>query len=146
VRWTDRVPGAVLIAVGLAVGLEATGFDVAFLTDPVGPTALPLLAAAALVMAGVHSVRRPDAEIRWPAGGALTRMAAGSAVLLVYGIVLPWIGFLISTTVVVAALSRLFGAALVGSVSAAVALTLGLWVVFVRVLSLPLPVGDLWMR
>jgi len=144
--WTHRVPGGVLIAVGLAVALEATGFEVAFLTDPVGPKALPLLAAAALVLAGAHHARRPDAEARWPAGGTLVRMGAGSVALLVYGIVLPWLGFLISTTAVVAALSHLFGAPPKRSVSAALALTLGLWVVFVRLLALPLPVGDLWMR
>jgi putative tricarboxylic transport membrane protein len=76
----------------------------------------------------------------------LVRMGVGSAALLVYGIVLPWIGFPISTTLVVAALSHLFGAALVRSIPAAAVLTAGLWVVFVRFLALPLPVGELWMR
>jgi putative tricarboxylic transport membrane protein len=134
------------MAVGLAIGLVATGFDVAFLTDPVGPKALPWVAAAALVLAGVHHARRPDRETRWPARSRLVRMGAGGAVLLVYGIMLPWIGFLLSTTLVVAALSHLFGAAPRRSVPAALALTVGLWVVFVRVLALPLPVGELWMR
>jgi putative tricarboxylic transport membrane protein len=144
-RGTGRIPGLVLIAVGLAIGLVATGFDVAFLTDPVGPKALPWLAAAALVLAGIHQARHPD-DTRWPTRGTLVRMGFGSAALLVYGLVLPWLGFLLSTTVVVAALSHLFGAPPRRSVPAALTLTVGLWVVFVRVLALPLPIGDLWMR
>jgi putative tricarboxylic transport membrane protein len=139
------VPGLVLIAVGLAIGIVATGFDVAFLTDPVGPKALPWLAAAALVLAGLHQTRRP-AETGWPVGGTLGRLAVGASVLLVYGTVMPWLGFLLSTTAVVAALSHLFGAHPKRGLPAALVLTAGLWVVFVRVLALPLPVGDLWMR
>ena len=144
--WVDRVPGVVLIAVGVAIGLEATGFDVVFLTDPVGPKALPFVAAVGLVLAGAHHARRPAGGTRWPERSTLARMALGSAALIVYGLVLPWIGFLFSTTAVVAALSHLFGASPRRGIPAAVALTVGLWVVFVRVLALPLPVGDLWMR
>jgi putative tricarboxylic transport membrane protein len=136
----------VLIVVGLAIGLVATGFDVAFLTDPVGPKALPWVAAAALVVAGIHQTRRPGGGAHWPERRTLVRMGVGSAALLVYGVVLPLIGFPISTTLVVAALSHLFGAALVRSIPAAAVLTAGLWVVFVRFLALPLPVGELWMR
>lgn len=144
--WTDRIPGAVLIAVGALIGLEATGFDVAFLTDPVGPKALPLVAAVGLVLAGAQQARRPFVGMRWPERATLVRMGLGSAALIVYGLALPWLGFLLSTTAVVAALSLLFGAAPKRSVPAALALTVALWIVFVRVLALPLPVGDLWMR
>jgi putative tricarboxylic transport membrane protein len=144
--WAGRIPGALLVAVGLAIGLVSIGFDVAFLTDPVGPKALPLLAAAALVLAGALQARRPEGNTRWPAGPTLRRMGLGSAALLVYGLVLPWLGFLISTTAVVAALSHLFGAVPKRSIPAALALTVGLWAVFVRMLALPLPAGDLWMR
>ena len=33
----DRVPGLLLAVMGAAAGLEATTFDVTFMTDPVGP-------------------------------------------------------------------------------------------------------------
>ena len=46
---TDRVSGIVLATLGVAVGAEATTFDVLFLTDPVGPKALPLLSAVIFV-------------------------------------------------------------------------------------------------
>ncbi len=144
--WTDRVPGVVLTGVGLAIGLEATGFDVAFLTDPVGPKALPFVAAVGLVLAGAHQARRPVGGTRWPERATLARMGLGSAALIVYGLALPWLGFLISTTAVVASLSHLFGASPRRGLPAALALTVGLWIVFVRVLALPLPFGDLWMR
>jgi putative tricarboxylic transport membrane protein len=144
--WSARVPGVALVALGLAIGIEALGFGVAFLTDPVGPKALPWLAAAALVLAGCRLALRADTATPWPAGAVLTRMGLATGGLLLYGIVLPWLGFLLSTTLVVAALSHLFGAAPRHSLPAAAGLTVALWLLFARALALPLPIGDLWMR
>jgi putative tricarboxylic transport membrane protein len=144
--WPQRIPGALLILLGAAAGLEATTFDVAFLTDPVGPKALPFVVAVALLLAGVHEIRRPNASTRWPEPARLVRMGLASTALVAYALVLPWLGFLLSTTLVVAALSHLFGAAPRHGVPAAAALAFALWFLFVWLLALPLPVGELWMR
>ena len=56
------------------------------------------------------------------------------------------LGFVLSTTLVVAALSHLYGARPGRGVTAALLLSIGLWLLFVRVLALPLPVGSLWIR
>ena len=143
--WPDRIPGLVLVVLGLAAGLEATTFDVAFLSDPVGPKALPYLVAIALLLSGIHQARRPDPGTRWPERAALVRMGLASSAFLSYALVLPWLGFLLSTTLVVAALSHLFDAAPRRGVPAAAALAFALWLLFVWVLALPLPVGRLWM-
>ncbi len=144
-RWPERIPGLVLIVLGAAAAIEATTFDVAFLSDPIGPKALPYLVAVGLVMSGIHQARRPEPGTRWPERPALTRMALASAAFLGYAIALPWLGFLLSTTLVVAALSHLFDAAPRRGVPAAAALAFALWLLFVWVLALPLPVGRLWM-
>jgi putative tricarboxylic transport membrane protein len=143
--WAERVPGLVLIVLGAATGIEATTFDVAFLSDPIGPKALPYLVAVALVVSGIHQTRRPEPGTRWPERPALMRMALASTAFLGYAIALPWLGFLLSTTLVVAALSHLFFAEPRRSVPAAAALAFVLWLLFVWVLALPLPVGRLWM-
>ena len=142
--WPDRIPGLVLVVLGLAAGLEATTFDVAFLSDPVGPKALPYLVSVALVLSGIHQARRPEPGIRWPERAALVRMALATSAFLGYAVLLPWLGFLLSTTLVVAALSHLFFAPPRRSVPAAAGLAFVLWLLFVWVLGLPLPVGRLW--
>jgi putative tricarboxylic transport membrane protein len=142
----DRIAGAVVLVAGVATALEATTFNVAFLTDPVGPKALPFVVAATLVVAGASMLLRPRPSAELPTASAAVRMAGAAAAFLAYSAVLPWIGFYLSTTLVVAALAVLYRGPLKGGLLAGLALATVLWLLFVRLLALPLPVGDLWMR
>lgn len=142
----DRISGACLVALGLAVGAEASTFEVAFLTDPVGPKALPYLAAAIFVGAGALLLVRPGPPPAWPGGRVLGRIAGATAVFLLYGLVLRPLGFTLATTLAVGTLSGLFGGPLRKSFAAALALSVALWYLFVWVLGLPLPLGALWTR
>ncbi len=141
---TDRAAGAVLGLLGLAVALEATTFDVLFLTDPVGPKAIPMLAAAILVGSGAALVARPGSGGAWPGHGILLRMAGAIAAFGVYAAILAPLGFVLSTTATVASLSMLFGGPWRRSVGAAAALAVVLWYLFVWLLGLPLPLGAVW--
>ena len=142
----DRIAGALLVAAGVATGLEATTFDVAFMTDPVGPKALPFLVAVTFVCAGFTSLARPRAEVGLPERPIALRMAAAAAAFIVYSAVLPWLGFFTATTLVVVALALLYRGPLGLSLVSALVLSGVLWLLFVRALSLPLPVGELWIR
>ena len=75
---TDRSAGAVLMGVGAAVALEASTFDVLFLTDPVGPKAMPYLVAALLVGTGLALALRPGPDPPWPDRKTLIRMGGAS--------------------------------------------------------------------
>lgn len=157
-RWT----GVALILFGLAIGIEATTFDVAFLTDPIGPKALPWLVAAILIGAGLHAVVGPTwgsgspvsseppvidpSAVRRPKRAIPARVAAATAAFLLYALALPWMGFFLSTSLVMGALSGLFGAPPFKAAAAAASLSAALWLLFVYGLSLPLPLGDLWIR
>jgi putative tricarboxylic transport membrane protein len=126
--------------------MEASTFEVAFLTDPVGPKALPYLAAVVFLAAGARLVLRPDDAPSWPARAVGLRMVGAVGAFVVYALTLAPFGFWLSTTVVMGLLSGLFGGPArrgwaVGAVFAA-----ALWVLFVNVLGLPLPVGALWTR
>ena len=143
---TDRVSGVLLTAAGLAMALEASTFDVGFLTDPVGPKALPFLAGAIFVVAGLRLAARPGPEPAWPARTTLTKMALGVLAFLAYAAFMPSLGFFVSTTLVMTALSVLFGGGKRQSVLAAASLSGVLWYLFVWGLSLPLPLGSLWTR
>lgn len=142
----DRIAGGLLVLAGVATGTEATTFDVAFMTDPVGPKALPLLVAVTLVLAGLRLVVRPRPSVDLPGAATLRTMGLAAAALITYGVLLPWAGFFVSTSLVVTALGMLFGGPRMGSVAAGIALSSALWLLFVGLLSLPLPIGDLWIR
>lgn len=142
----DRIAGSVLVVAGVATALEATTFDVAFMTDPVGPKALPLLVAAMMLLAGVRTLARPREEVALPPGPVALRMGGAALAFLAYAAILPWIGFFLATTLVVAALAVLYRGPVQGSVTAGLTLAAALWLLFVRILALPLPVGDLWIR
>lgn len=141
-----RIAGAVLLALGTAAAVETSTFDVAFLTDPVGPKALPLVGAAILVGTGLTLLLRPAREGVWPSLPAMGRMAGAVAVFLLYALALEPAGFTLATTGATAALSLLFGGPWRRSVAAALVLSVVLWYLFVWVLGLPLPLGLLWTR
>jgi putative tricarboxylic transport membrane protein len=141
-----RVPGLLLTLAGAGIGLEATTFEVRFMTDPVGPKALPYLVALMLLLAGAKGLVRPDPASSWPARATVPKLAAATVAFLTYSVALTSLGFFLSTTLVVAALSHLYGAPVRHGVPAAALLSGALWLLFVHLLALPLPVGTLWMR
>ncbi len=141
---TDRFAGGVLVALGVGVALEASTFDVAFLTDPVGPKALPLLSAAIFFTAGMILLVRGGEPRVWPTGAVLLRMGAAAAVFGGYALLLAPLGFVVATTAAVGALSMLFGGPWRKSLGSAATLSVVLWYLFVWALGLPLPLGALW--
>ena len=132
--------------VGALVGVEATTFDVGFLTDPVGPKALPFLVAGMLLVSGVGTFVHPAPAGHAPGHPAALRMAAAVVAFLLYAVALPWLGFFLSTSLVVATLGFLFGGRPAQSCAFAVLLSTVLWLLFGSALALPLPIGDLWVR
>ena len=143
---SDRRAGVVIALVGIAIGLEASTFDVVFMTDPVGPKALPYLVATIMLLGGASIAARPHMSPQWPGRALQLRLAAAVGAFLTYPIGLPVIGFFLSTTLVVAVLSLLYGGPPKKSWVAAASLTAVIWLLFVEVLQLPLPIGSLWIR
>ena len=142
----DRWAGGVLVLLAVAVAAEASTFDVAFLTDPVGPKALPWLAAALLLTTGGRIALRPGPAGDWPERGPALRMVGAVAALLAYAALLAPLGFFTATTGAMTVLSLLFGAPPRKALGAAAGLAALMWVGFVYVLGLPLPLGALWTR
>lgn len=140
----DRLVGAALVVLAVAAGLEALTFRVEFLTDPVGPRAIPLLAAGLLAAAGIAILRRPAAGGEWRGAAPWRGLALAVLSLLAYAVLLAPLGFLLATTLEVAFLSRLFGGRPWRSLLAAVGFTVALYVLFVYGLALSLPAGRLF--
>jgi putative tricarboxylic transport membrane protein len=142
---SDRVSGFALMAVAAAIAIEARTFDVRFLTDPLGPKALPLFVAGLVGVGGLLLVARPDTEPVWPAGRTWIRLAAALASFSLYAVLLAPLGFLVSTTLVVTALSLVFAGPLWRSLASAVILSGVMYLVFVYGLGLSLPLGTLFL-
>jgi putative tricarboxylic transport membrane protein len=104
------------------------------------------LVALTLAGAGARMLAKPRAAVTLPSRTATVRMAWAALAFLAYSALLPWIGFFLSTTLVVAVLAVLYRGPRVGSLVTGLVLTSSLWLLFVRLLALPLPVGDLWTR
>lgn len=143
-RAGDRVAGAALVALALGAAFEARTFTVGFLTDPVGPRAIPLVAAALLGAAGVAILRQPATGGGWPGPGRWRGLALAALSLLAYAALLAPLGFVLATTLEVAFLSRLFGGRPWRSLLAALGFTVVLYVLFVHGLALSLPTGRLF--
>ena len=157
----------VAILLALAALSEAFGYRVRFLTDPLGPRGLPILASALVLIAGLLLAVRPDAgdpgggpppeqpdpnpgqPAEGPDGegvpdaGPLGALAV-AGLLFGYSVVLPWIGFVAGTTLVLTGLARVFRARWLPGLVAGLVLSLGLWFLFGAGLGISLPVGTLW--
>jgi hypothetical protein len=101
VRRRDLAAAAVLLAFGLFAIIQALGLRFGTLAAP-GPGFVPLCLAMALCLAGigliVETLRGTQAVTVTATAGARHFAVAGTLVsLLVYALVLEWLGFLLAT-------------------------------------------------
>ncbi len=141
----DRAAGGALVALGLAVAWQARTFEVDFLTDPLGPKALPLLAAFLVGAGGIGMVLRPGEAPAWPGRRGLALVGLALASFVVYAAALPATGFLLTTTLEIGFLSVLFGGRPLRSFVSAGAFSAALYLLFVNALGLSLPIGSLFL-
>ena len=141
----DRIAGGVACATALAVAVAATRFRVGFYTDPLGPGALPYLAAALIGAGGLALVARPGGGSARPSVVVARRMAIVFASLMAYAWLLDLFGFLLSTVAILVILSRTFGGPLLRSVFLSALYVGALYLVFAVLLGLSLPVGSLFL-
>lgn len=141
---TDRVTGAVLVALALIYGLHAGSFHPLMASDYLGPSAWPLVLAALLGAFGLYFMFRPEPTESWPPRAVFFREIALIALLVAYSLILEQIGFLAATLLGVWGLGILLGgkwwqAGLSGAIT-----SLTLFIVFNSLLGLPLPIGAIF--
>ena len=139
---SDRLTGLVLLALAVAYGLAASGYQ-AMIGDPLGPAVFPLALAVPLGALSLYLIVRPDAEPDWPRGRALLKQGLALVTFVAYAYLLEPLGFLVSTFLTVMVLGWLLGARLWQAGAAGVAIAVVLFVLFDSLLGLPLPSGVL---
>lgn len=142
---SDRVSGLALALLAVLVVLEARTYTVGFLTDPLGPRAVPFLVALFLLASGIWLASKPGAHAVWPPAAVWRRLGFAVVALVVYAVLIDSLGFFITTTLTVTTLSVTFGGRTKQSVLAAALFTVTVYVLFVYLLGIPLPIGDLFL-
>jgi putative tricarboxylic transport membrane protein len=140
---TDRVLGVALATLGGAAIWAAQSLEVLFLGDPVGPKPFPTAAGVVLLVCGIAVALRPGAPIAWPTPGRLGAIALAAAALAAYALLMRPLGFVLATALAVAVSSAVFGARLWAAGVFGLAVGAALFLLFDRVLEIPLPLGVL---
>ena len=140
---SDRIFGAVGLALAAFFIWQATLIELSFITDPVGPRIFPIIIGSVMALASLVVLVRPDAEPHWPKLGRLGEIAGAVVVMVAYAELLPELGFLISTAIASAILTWRLGTAPLWSVVTGVSISVGIYVVFRLILGLSLARGPL---
>lgn len=152
---TELVIGAILALVGVGVLLAAAELRGGSTTDPLGPRGFPTLlgigfigAGLAVALQALRRARRPAPDTQQTEdedadGPALKlRLVLSSAAVVLYVVLLPVVGFFLTTIAFVAGMIRLQGGA---APRAYVAMVLGfptaVYLLFRVLLRVPLPAG-----
>jgi putative tricarboxylic transport membrane protein len=142
---SDRLTGLALLALAVAYGLTAGGYQ-AMIGDPLGPAVFPVALSIPLGLLSLYLIVRPDPEPDWPGRRALLKQALTLVAFVAYAYLLEPLGFVVSTFLAVVVLGRLLGARLWQAAAAGAAIALVLFVAFDTLLGLPLPAGVLDLR
>ena len=144
----NRIWGIVICAVGLFYLVEGYNLPPAAIGDPLGPLTFPTILGVSFIACGVYLALKPGPRSPHPVlvRRYFLQVLILFTLLLLYSAGISWAGYLISTFLFV-----LLGAFLMGERSWAkgilfsAAFSAGVFFLFVRVLTIPLPFGFLKM-
>jgi putative tricarboxylic transport membrane protein len=139
---SDRLTGLLLLALAVAYGVTASGYQ-AMIGDPLGPAVFPIVLAIPLGLLSLYLVVRPGPRPDWARGRALLKQVLALVAFVAYAYLLEPLGFLLSTFLAVVALGCLLGARLRQAAVAGAGIAVVLFVLFDSLLGLPLPAGVL---
>jgi putative tricarboxylic transport membrane protein len=135
----DRALGFLLVALGALAIWSAQSLEVPFAADPLGPRGFPTVVAGVMAACGALLALRPAGTFERP-----ERLSAPPllvAAMVAYALLLEPSGFLAATAGLAACVALLFGARALPAVAVGAATSVALWLLFDRLLDLPLPKG-----
>ncbi|WP_085683191.1 MULTISPECIES: tripartite tricarboxylate transporter TctB family protein [unclassified Pseudomonas] len=142
----QRIFASVLLLVCASLALMAWPYQAAFSYEPVGPRAFPLLMLGLMGLALLYMVFRPapikHSEDEPPLDReTLTKISICVALLLVFAGLFEPLGFILSSILIGIPMARLYGGRWVPSIIVTTLMAIGLYVLFDRVMDVPLPLG-----
>ncbi|RPJ35193.1 MAG: tripartite tricarboxylate transporter TctB family protein [Deltaproteobacteria bacterium] len=142
----NRVWGIILCAVGIYYLIEGINLPPAAIGDPLGPLVFPTILGTSLIACGVYLAVRPGPRANQPVLSRRTfpQVLILFALLLVYSAAIAWMGYLFSTFIFVFLTAFLMGErSWAKGVAISAIFSAGIFFLFVRVLTIPLPLGFL---
>ncbi|EJN28044.1 MULTISPECIES: tripartite tricarboxylate transporter TctB family protein [Pseudomonas] len=142
----QRIFASVLLLVCVGLALMAWPYQAAFSYEPVGPRAFPLLMLGLMGAALLYMVFRPapikHSDDEPPLDReTLTKIAICVALLLVFAGLFEPLGFILSSILIGIPMARLYGGRWMPSIVVTTLMAIGLYLLFDRVMDVPLPLG-----
>ena len=140
---SDRIFGMFGLALSAFYFWATSIIPDSFMIDVVGPRVFPYIVGAVLAICSLYILLRPDAEPDWPNLMNFIEIVFATAVMFLYGWVLPKVGFVTATVFATAYLTWRLGSKPLSSLVTGVATSAGIYVVFHLILGLSLAKGPL---
>lgn len=138
---SDRIFGGIGLVLAIFFIWQARLIELSFISDPLGPRTFPIIIGALMGLASLVILVRPDPEPRWPAAARLVEIGASIVMMVGYALLLPKLGFVITTAVAAAYLTWRLGTGPLRAVVTGVLTSVGIYVIFHLVLGLSLASG-----
>lgn len=138
---SDRILGAVCVAVAVAMGVAAQGYAAQISYEPVGPRAFPMLLAVLIGLAGLWLVIRPSDHSAAVAAGRMAALVGCIVATIVYALLFQWLGFTLATSLMAVPVGMAFGGNWRQSLAGGIGLGLGFYLLFDKLLDVVLPTG-----
>ncbi len=142
----QRLFALALLAVCAALAVMAWPYQAAFSYEPVGPRAYPLLMLGLLSLALLYLALRPTPIVRGEDEPELDRETLNKigvcvGLLLVFAATFETLGFIVSSILIGVPMARLYGGRWLHSAVIVGFMSIALYVLFDRVMDVPLPLG-----
>jgi len=142
----QRIFAAVLLLACLCLILMAWPYQAAFSYEPIGPRAFPLLMLGLMAMGLIYMVYRPSpikhSEEDPPLDReTLSKIGRCVLLLLVFAGLFEPLGFILSSILVGIPMARLYGGRWLPGTLIICLLSVGLYLLFDKVMDVPLPLG-----
>lgn len=140
---TDKICALIIIGLGLIYCLLAYFIPAGLDTETLGPRFYPLIIGFAFSISGILLFfQNRQYKIYWPPLATWYTLLKLLAGILIYAYFITKLGFLISTSLLVMFLAKLFLATNKKAIITGIAISIALYVIFDFLLDLPLPWGD----
>lgn len=139
----DRIFAGTLLLLSGLIAWTAVGFEVPFQYEPLGPKAFPVILAILLAVAAGWLLVKPSKNDWHPDRTVLFKLLTGLGVMTLYAVLFESAGFILSTFLVGAVFSWLFGEKPWRAAAYSLALSLSGYFLLKDLLQLNVPAGAL---
>ena len=142
----QRIFAAVLLLACIGLALMAWPYQAAFSYEPVGPRAFPLLILGLMGLALLYMLFRPTPVVHSEDDPQLDRETLQKigicvVLLLVFAGTFEPLGFILASILIGVPMARLYGGRWVPSVVIISLMAIGLYLLFDKLMDVPLPLG-----